>query len=410
MPGHTSMQYQPKRITVILLALGIVVVAFGTGYAAGTHQRSAVGAEVVAIQNQEAGMPNGVDFALFWDVWSRLERDFVDKKNIDRQKLVYGAIDGLVQSLGDPYTTFFPPEEAKRFNDDIKGEFGGIGAEIGIRKGVLTVIAPLKDSPAERAGLLAGDKVLKINGTSTTELSLDQAVSSIRGVKGTPVTLTIARERVDGAKDISVVRDSIRIPVYETKKLGDGIFYVHLFNFNENAADEFRRALQEMHRVGASKLILDLRNNPGGYLNHAVDIASWFLPAGEVVAREVFASGKEVVYRSHGYVYLERTPVVVIINQGSASASEILAGALRDKRNITIVGEKSYGKGSVQELEPLPDSASLKITIAKWLTPNGFSINDSGIEPDIAKELQAEDVEQDRDPQLDAALEAVRKL
>lgn len=402
MPNPTS------RIKIILIALGVIAVAFGTGYVAGSGWHPVIGAEGAVVQNQEVGKPVDVDFTLFWDVWSRLERDFVDKNKIDRQKLVYGAIDGLVESLGDPYTTFFPPEEAKRFNDDIKGEFGGIGAEIGIRKGILTIISPLKDSPAQRAGLLAGDKILKINGTSTMELALDEAVSAIRGAKGTPVLLTIARDSIEGTKEISVIRDSIRIPVFETKKLGDGVFYIALFNFNENSADEFRSALQEMHRSGSTKLILDLRNNPGGYLNHAVDIASWFLPAGDVVAREVFASGEEVLYRSHGYLYLERTPVVVIVNQGSASASEILAGALRDKRAVTIVGEKSYGKGSVQELEPLSGNASLKITIAKWLTPKGTSINDAGIEPDRMVELKAEDVEHDKDPQLDVALEIIR--
>ncbi|KKU51594.1 MAG: hypothetical protein A3H69_03420 [Candidatus Sungbacteria bacterium RIFCSPLOWO2_02_FULL_47_9] len=400
-----------KKIGIILAACAIIAVSFMSGVFLG-EQRTPSPDYVINVSGKNPSVPlqHAADFSIFWDVWSRLEDKFVDKQKIDPEKLVFGAVDGMVKSLGDPYTVFFPPEEAKRFNDDIHGEFGGIGAEIGMRKGILTVISPLKDSPSEHAGILAGDKILKINSTSTLDLTLDEAVSYIRGEKGTPVLLTIVHEKAETAKEIKVIRGTIQIPVTDTKKLEAGIFYIHLYNFNENSPREFRKALIEFQNSGSTKLILDVRNNPGGYLQAAVDMASWFLPEGDVVAREHFSSGEELLYRSVGYRVLERTPVVVLINQGSASASEILAGALRDKRDIKLIGQKSFGKGSVQELEQLLGNASLKVTIAKWMTPNGHSINELGLEPDIAVEIKQEDVDNTRDPQLDKAVEVLKSV
>ncbi len=400
-----------KKVGIILAAFVVIAVSFLSGVFLGTQKNNPQGNTVI-IQGKMplSSSQSSTDFALFWDVWSRLEDKYVDRQKIDRQKLVFGAIDGMVKSLGDPYTVFFPPEEAKRFNDDIHGEFGGIGAEIGMRKGILTVISPLKDSPSERAGILAGDKILKINSTSTLDLTLEEAVAFIRGEKGTPVILSILHEKSDSAKEVKITRDTIKIPVTETKKLDGGIYYIHLFNFNENSPQEFRRGLIDFYNSGATKLILDLRNNPGGFLQAAVDIASWFLPEGEVVAREHFSIGEEQLYRSFGYRMLERTPIVVLINQGSASASEILAGALQDKRGILLVGEKSFGKGSVQQLDNLEQGASLKVTIAKWLTPNGHSINESGLEPDIAVEIQQEDIDTSKDPQLEKAIKILQGM
>lgn len=388
---------------ILLITAGI----FYLGVMVGTTQYPAI-KRVESILNQETLKPEEVDFALFWDVWNRLEDEFVDRDKIDREKLVYGAISGMVKAVGDPYTTFFPPVESRRFQEDVNGSFSGIGAEIGIRKEILTIITPLKGSPAERAGLLAADKVLKINATSTAELSLEEAVGFIRGPQGTEVTLTISRNGADTIKEIKITRDTIVVPVIETKKIGNDIFYIHLLNFNETSSLEFRKALQEMLLSGRRKLVLDLRNNPGGYLHRAVDIASWFLPAGEVVALERHSDGSEFAYRSSGHKFLETTPVVVLVNEGSASASEILAGALRDIRGIMIVGKKTFGKGSVQEYSALPDDTSIKITVAKWLTPKGTSINDTGIEPDVAVERTPEDVENNRDPQLDKAVEMLR--
>jgi carboxyl-terminal processing protease len=396
-----------KRIlfgfAILLIAGGI----FYVGVLVGTTQYPAI-KRVESVLNKETFKPAEVDFSLFWDVWNRLEDEYVDHDKIIREKLVYGAISGMVKAVGDPYTTFFPPVESKRFQEDVSGSFSGIGAEIGIRKDILTIITPLKGSPAERAGILAGDKVLKINATSTADLSLEDAVGFIRGVKGTEVTLTIARNGADTIKDIQITRDTIVVPVIETKKIGNDIFYIHLLNFNETSSVEFRKALQEMLLSGRKKLILDLRNNPGGYLHRAVDIASWFLPAGETVALERRSNGSEFAYRSFGHKFLETIPVVVLVNEGSASASEIVAGALRDIRGITLVGEKTFGKGSVQEYSELPGGTSVKITVAKWLTPKGTSINDAGIESDVAVKRTLDDVENDRDPQLDRAVEILR--
>jgi carboxyl-terminal processing protease len=252
-----------------------------------------------------------------------------------------------------------------------------------MRKGILVIIAPLEGSPAETAGMRAGDKIIKIDDTSAAELTLDEAVHLIRGPKGTSVTLTILSKRGEDTKEIKVMRDTIRIPTLSTRDLGQGIFLIKLFNFNEGSVQAFRQAVREFLLSGSKKIILDLRNNPGGFLEASVDIASWFLPEGTVVAREVFADGQEQLYRSRGYGALETVSLVIVINQGSASASEIVAGALREHKNVPLIGEKTFGKGSVQQVESITPETSLKVTIARWLTPNGFSLSKEGLTPDI---------------------------
>lgn len=367
-----------------------------------------------------------VDFDLFWDVWSRVEEKYVDKSKLDREKMVYGAIAGLVRALKDPYSDFFTPEISKQFREDVRGSFDGIGAEIGIRKNILTIISPLKNSPAARAGLRAGDKVFKIDDTAAADLALDEAVRLIRGQKGTQVVLTVVRNGLDKAKEIKIIRDTIKIESVTTesekisntgidgkteeKKLPDGVFVITLNHFNEEAATAFRKAVQEFYATNSKKLVLDLRNNPGGYLQVSVDIASWFLPAGDVVVRERFADGSEEEHRSSGYRLFEKVPIVVLINEGSASASEILAGALRDAKGAKLVGMKSFGKGSVQEVVPLPKDAALKITIAKWLTPKGNEIDGKGLEPDINVELPEDREKIQGDPMMEKALEIINGL
>jgi len=399
----------PQRFQLLIsvvAAVLIVAASFGGGVYIGYEHRPAV-ERVQGVLGQEAGKPDEVDFSQFWEVWAEVERRYVDREHIDRQKMVQGAIAGLVRSLGDPYTVYFPPTQAKQFQEDVRGSFGGIGAEIGMRKDILTVITPLKGSPAERAGLLAGDRIYRINATSTDGLTLDEAVGYIRGEIGTTVKLTVARE--ESVREIDIIRDQIVIPILTTERKGDGIFYIHLLNFNEGAPGEFRNAIREFQASGDQKLLLDLRGNPGGFLDAAVDIASWFLPRQSTVAIERSGDGGEYHYRSSGRdAELDGVEIVVLINQGSASAAEILAGALRDVRGVTLVGEKTFGKGSVQAVENLDGGASLKITIAKWLTPNGHSINDRGIEPDVVVELTPDDFENGRDPQLDKALEVLR--
>ena len=328
-----------------------------------------------------------VDFNLFWEVWSQLEDKYVDREKVKRENFVYGAAAGLARSLKDPYTEFLPPAESKQFQEDIKGAFGGIGAEIGIRKGILTIIAPLKGNPAEKAGLKAGDKIVKIDDTISADLALDEAVRLIRGEPGTKVRLTILREDGERAKEYVITRDVIKIQILETEARADGIFVIKLNHFTESAAFEFRKAVQEFLNSGSKKIILDLRNNPGGFLAIAVDIASWWVGPGDTVARERFADGKEELYRSSGYRLLENAPTIILVNEGSASASEIVAGALRDHKGIKLVGVKTFGKGSVQEVVQLPGNSSLKITIAKWLTPKGSEIDGKGLEPDIKVEI-----------------------
>lgn len=391
-----------QKSLIIFGALIVVGASFFAGIYYGYENRPGVERVLgVTGKTPRAGLEE-VDFNLFWDVWARVEEKYVESSAIDRKNLVFGAISGAVRALEDPYTEFLPPAKTKQFQEDIRGSFDGIGAEIGIRRGTLTIISPLKDSPAERAGLRPGDKVLRVNGTSTADLLLDEAVRLIRGERGTTVKLLVLRDNFDNPKEYSIVRDTIKVQILTTEREENGIFVIKLHHFTENAASEFRKAVQEFYDSQSQKLVLDLRNNPGGFLNVSIDIASWFLPAGEIVARERYGDGEEDIYRSNGYRLFESVPMVVLVNEGSASASEILAGALRDVRDIKLVGAKTFGKGSVQEVLPLSGGSSLKITIAKWLTPHGDEINNKGLEPDVKVELPPPD---EQDPKVDLILE-----
>jgi carboxyl-terminal processing protease len=349
--------------------------------------------------------PEDIDFSLFWEAYHKLQEKFVDKSKIDPKQIIYGAISGMVKSLGDPYTVFLTPEETKRFVEDVKGTFEGVGMEIGIKKGQLQVIAPLEGTPAYRAGLKAGDKILKINDTPTVDLTLEQAVSMIRGPKGTKVRLTIYREGWEKEKEIEIVRDVIEVPSMRWEEK-DGIIYIKIYQFTQKASLDFARAAIEILKSPSRKIILDLRDNPGGYLEVAQDIAGWFLEKGKTVVIEEFANGERKEYKSEGPSYFSDYKIVVLINEGTASGAEILAGALRDNRGILLIGEKSFGKGSVQELESLREG-SLKITIAKWLTPSGKQISDVGLEPDeVVKMPEGEE----KDLQLERAIEILKSL
>lgn len=396
-----------KSVSLFVFILLIAVAAFYGGFYYGKAQVPSIYA-IEGVGNRTLGQPDDVDFSLFWDAWKSLQEKYVDRGALNKKEMVYGAIDGLTQSLKDPYTVFFKPVESKQFLDDVSGSFSGIGAEIGIRKDVLTVISPLEDSPAQKAGLRAGDRILKIGDTVTADLKVNEAVAIIRGPKGTTVKLTISRAEDDEVKEISIIRDDIKIPTVKWELKKDKVAYLQLFNFGQTAPSDFRKAMLEILRSPADRVILDLRNNPGGFLEVSQDIAGWFLEEDSVVAIEDFGNGagtKE--YRSSGNGVLKNVPVVVLINEGSASASEILAGALRDNRGIKLIGAKSFGKGSVQELTNLREGTSLKITIAKWLTPSGKSITNNGLEPDVIVELKKEDIENLKDPQLEKAMEMI---
>jgi len=395
-----------SSVIIVILLAG----SFYGGFWYGKNSRPSI-EKVSGVFNKETGKPDSIDFSLFWDSWTQIEEKFVNRSALDYQKMVYGAIDGMVKSLGDPYTAFFPPVESKKFSEDIKGSFDGIGAEIGMRKDILIVISPLEGSPAKKAGLLAGDQILKIDDKATADLNVDEAVNLIRGSKGTQVTLAILREGWSDTKDYKITRDVINVPIlkYEIKDIGGKkIVYIQLYEFTENAANEFTKKVNEILNSNAQGIVLDLRGNPGGYLEVAVDIASWFVDGGKLVVSEDFGNGNKNEHTSYGYKKLATYPTVVLIDQGSASASEILAGALRDDNGIKLVGEKSFGKGSVQELENLRGGTSLKVTVAKWLTPSGHSIMEQGLEPDIQVGRTQEDVDAGRDPQLDKALELLK--
>ena len=393
-----------KKYISIISKLIILVLIFGLGYFYSQSTQPSI-EEVEGLVNKEPGQDIGIDFSLFWDAWRVIETDYVNRDDLNRQNMVYGAITGLLDSLDDPYSVFMEPENSKKFLDDIKGSFEGIGAEIGMRKGILTVISPLEGNPAQKAGLRAGDKILKVDDTLTADLTLDEAVNLIRGEKGVEVILLVARDDWDEAKEINIIRDIIQIPIIKWEMKDNNIAYVQFYHFTENSANQFENTIKEIFNAGAQGLILDVRNNPGGYLDVAVDIASWFLPKRELVVTEDYGDGNKNEHLSKGYQTLEDMPTVVLINQGSASASEILAGALRDIRGIQLVGQKSFGKGSVQQLEKMRGGSSIKITVAKWLTPSGISIAEEGIMPDFEIEITNEDFEEMRDPQLNKALE-----
>jgi carboxyl-terminal processing protease len=346
------------------------------------------------------------DFSLFWKTWETFKQNYIYSKDLTDQEMLYGAISGMIGSAKDPYSVFFKPSDAKKFEEDLSGSFGGIGAEIDIRNNQLIIVAPLKDTPAERAGLKSGDKIIKIDETFSNTLTMvEEAVKIIRGPKGTTVVLTILREGWELPKEIPIVRDIISIPTLDWEIKENKIAYIHLYNFNENAPLAFYKAVLPVFLSGSRGLILDLRNNPGGYLEVAVNIAGWFLNGGDIVVKEEFSSGKEEILKAQGNSALVNLPTVILINQGSASASEILAGALRDNRHLKLIGETTFGKGTVQELKRFKDGSEMKISVARWLLPNGDVIDKKGLTPDIEVKLTEEDVQAGRDPQLDKAME-----
>ncbi len=355
--------------------------------------------------------PEGVDFSLLWQAWNELRNNYVKPEALNVQKMIYGAVEGMVKSLEDPYTLFFNPEQTKEFLEDVSGQFEGVGMEIGIRDGQLQVIAPLEGTPAQKAGLRAGDKILKIGETSTSDITVEEAVSLIRGEKGTKITLAVIREGWENPQEFILERAVIKVPSLKWELKEGNIAYVKIYQFSENLDRDFNEAAREILAGSAQKIILDLRNNPGGYLERAQDIAGWFLERGKVVVIEDFGQKQEQeVYRAEGNAKFSDYPLIILINQGSASASEILASALRDNRGIMIIGEISYGKGSVQKLSELKDGSSLKITIANWLTPNGEQISGKGLEPDQKIEIADTDYEQGKDPQLDKAIEIIKEI
>jgi len=404
-----------KHISSILLALALIAGAYGLGYTRGSESYNMQAA--AHLSNTEDFHTELVDFDPFWKTWAVLDEKYVpaatSTEEVADQQKVWGAIQGLAASLGDPYTVFFPPQEAKTFAEDIRGNFEGVGMELSVRGGVLTVIAPLKGLPAEQAGIEAGDKIIGIDGEPTGNMTIDDAVANIRGERGEPVTFTIVREGEPQPFEIEVVRDTIDIPTIDTQIVGaqNDIFVIELYNFSARSANLFRNALREFAASGRDKLIVDLRGNPGGYLEAAVDMASWFLLQGKtIVVEDAGGKGADKTYRSRGYnVFGDGYDIAVLVDGGSASASEIFAGALRDHGIAVIVGSQTFGKGSVQELVNITSETSLKVTVARWFTPNGVSISAGGITPDYEVEFTEEDFDAGRDPQREKAIEILNQ-
>lgn len=363
---------------VIALAIALsTVVGLGVGFATG---RWDAGVSPASAGPRIGSFPGDIDFALFWDVWNLVKEEYVDAP-VDDEVLFHGAIAGLVAGLGDPYSEFFDPVAATEFDAEISGTFSGIGAEIGAdEEGWIVVVAPIAETPAERAGLQTDDHILAIDGVDTYGMSVTAAVRRIRGEQGTPVTLTVLRAQED-PRDIEIIRETIHTKSVTWEIRDDHVAVVRITQFNEDTVGLFAQAQQEVLAAGATGMILDLRNNPGGLLDAAVRIAGYYVGVRPVVL-EVTPQERTPLF-ADGSAALATLPTVVLVNQGSASASEILAGALQDYGLARIMGATTFGKGSVQQYHELPDGSAVKITVARWETPNGRSIDHDGITPDI---------------------------
>ena len=421
----------PHKFRFFLISLAILLLVGGAGYKLG-ERRSFQGATLLLKPVTNVIQPTNqknVDFSLFWDVWGRLLKYYIDAPNIDTQKMVWGAITGAVNSLEDPYTVFLPPKENKEFKEDLGGSFEGIGAQLGLQEGRIIIIAPLKGTPAERAGLKPFDWILKVDGEETTNWTITQAVTKIRGTKGTSVKLTILHEKSEKPEEITIVRDGILVPSVEywmkpintiveisgstssARLRTETVAYLKLSRFGDRTNEEWLKAVTDIafnwKAKGVKGLVFDLRNNPGGYLDGSVFIASEFLKSGLVVT-QTNSDGTKQEYQVDRKGQLFDIPMVVLINKGSASASEIVAGALRDYSRGTIVGETSFGKGSVQTPQELEGGASVHITTGKWLLPKGDWINKKGISPQIEVTMNG-GTEASSDAQLAKAIEVLLK-
>lgn len=395
----------------------VILVSFGLGYRTGEEHGAerAIGSGQVFGKETEplAGyLKSDVNFSLFWDVWKILQEKYVDRP-ISETAMFYGALEGLVAGVGDPYTSFLDPKTASEFNQELAGSFEGIGAEIGLDDSNIVVIAPLPGTPAEKAGLKPKDRIIFIDGKVTSGMTLEAAVSAIRGKRGTEVVLKIVRAGIDEPFEVKIIRSTIAIKSvqFSMKAAPDSqradIAYIKISHFNEDTSNDFSAAVNKALKENPKALILDLQNDPGGFLETAIDVASYWISSGPVVIQQTKSDDREE-FPARGKPLLNGLKTVVLINAGSASASEIVAGALQDYKAATLIGEKTFGKGSVQELQSLPDGSAVKVTVAKWLTPSGRSINDAGIDPDIVVSIDRSKLNDNEDPILDRALELLK--
>lgn len=383
-----------KKIQVAIL----VCVAILIGFVAGQEYQKRI---------TPLPEPNltGEDFSIVWQTWAEIENKFIGE--IDHKKMIYGAAKGMVAALGDPYTMVLEPEQANMLQEDMSGEFEGVGMYLDYRDHNIVVVSPIKGTPADQAGLEPLDIIIKVNGTSTAKMTLDDVVDLIRGPKGTSVNLTVLRGESD-IFDVDVQRKKIDIPSVELEVKEDGVAHIKILQFSAKTTYQFEQALQEAVLEDCDKFIVDLRNNPGGLLDQAVAVSQYFLNQGDYIVFE----GNSKVMEETPYIAnvdgpLVGYPLVVLINGGSASGAEILAAAWQDNGVAQLIGTKTFGKGSVQLPVDLREDALLKVTIAQWMTPNKKVIDKEGIEPDIEVEITEEDYKAEKDPQLEKAIEIV---
>lgn len=411
-----------KKITNIILILSLGVFLFGSGYKLGEYKTKIFGIQslkknVFNSINETVTDRKNLDFNLFWEAWEEIENKFIDKNKLDSKKMYYGAIKGMVSSLEDPYTFFLTPEENKEAKNDLAGKFEGIGAQLGLQNNRIIIVAPLKNSPANRVGIKSGDYINEVDGQSTKDWTLPQAVSKIRGPQGSKVNLKLERDSKEFS--VSITREQIKVESVELsyeKKGNQTLAYLKLNQFGDNTNSEWDLAVSEISQKWSSSqikgLILDLRDNPGGYLDSSVYLVSEFLPQGKLIVKQTSTTQNSKSYLVDRQGKLLNIPLVVIINKGSASASEILAGALRDYNKAKLVGEKSFGKGSVQEASNLSEGAGIHITVAKWILPKGDWINSKGITPDIKVEnklKEGDSLTRENDLQLEKAIDLLIK-
>jgi carboxyl-terminal processing protease len=416
----------------LILGFTCLLLAGGIGYRFGQQHVSVSVANDKIVFNKTVPQNTPLDFSLFWDVWNRVHRDYIDAAQIDNQKLFYGAVSGMVNAIGDPYTTFLPPTDNSQFKQDMSGSFEGIGAELGTKENHIMVISPLTGSPAEKAGIKPADWILKVNGDDTSNWTVNDAVTKIRGPKGTKVTLSILHVNDIKAQDITITRDTIVTPQiiswvkkpsdikevmgltdFKNKYSGNSkeVAYLRLTRFGDQLESEWSKAVdqivQDESNQNLAGMILDLRSNPGGYLDGAVYVGSEFIKNGIVVSQKN-SDGSKLDYPVNRTGKLLDIPLIVLVNNGSASAAEIVTGALKDTHRATVVGETTFGKGSVQTPQDLAGGASVHITTGKWLTPKGESISKKGITPDTIITSDTV-VDASHDAQLAKAIELLLK-
>lgn len=411
-PNNSPIKNRAQKYIGIYISVILFIISFGLGVLAGrvwyvNKGFNGSGDASSTLQlinvNRSTNPSDSVNFAQFWEVWDRIKSQYV-KQPIKDTDMFYGAVQGLVASLGDPYSLYFPPKAADEFTKDLSGELEGIGAEIGVKNDQLMVIAPLPDTPAQKAGLKPGDKILAIDGVSTYGMDANTAVSKIRGKAGTQVKLTITRDGLTKSQEITITRAKINVPSVTFEMKPGNIAYVRILQFNDDANAGFDKAIKQIKANGAKGMVLDLRSNPGGFLDSAVYVASEWIKKGVIVS-EKGIDGLNNEHKTQGDHRLAEMKTVVLVDKGSASASEIVSGALQDTKSATLVGEKTFGKGSVQNYETFPDGSALKLTVAEWFTPSGKNINKEGITPDVVMSVDWSKEQVGEDQVLDKAIQ-----